>query len=62
MREWLVLVTENAIIIINALASVIVIVGTIEAFVGGLRLLLSPPPGQSRRDVGCATRGGWSPA
>jgi uncharacterized membrane protein len=52
MREWLVLVTEKAIVIIDALALVIVIGGTIEAFVGGLRLLLSPPPGQSRRDVG----------
>ena len=52
MREWLVLITENAIVIIDALAMVIILVGTFEAFSGGLRLLLSPPSGKARRDVG----------
>jgi uncharacterized membrane protein len=52
MREWLVLVTENATVVIDALALVIIVVGTIEAFAGGLRLLLSAPSGKERRDVG----------
>jgi len=52
MREWLVLLTENAIVIIDALALVIILVGTFEAFVGGLRLLLSPPSGPARRKIG----------
>ena len=52
MREWLAFVTENAIVVIDALALVIILVGTIEAFVGGLRLLLSPPSGHARRNVG----------
>jgi uncharacterized membrane protein len=52
MREWLVLGTENAVVIIDALALLIIVAGTIEAFVGGLRLLLSPPSGQARRVVG----------
>ena len=52
MREWLAFVTENAIVVIDALALVIILVGTIEAFVGGLRLLLSAPSGHARRNVG----------
>jgi uncharacterized membrane protein len=52
VAEWLVLVTENAIIVIDALALFIIVAGTIEAFVGGLHLLLSRPSGQARRDVG----------
>jgi len=52
VREWLALVTENAIVVIDALALVIILVGTIEAFIRGLRLLLSAPLGKARRDVG----------
>ena len=51
MKEWLVLVTENAIVIIDALALVIIVVGTIEAFIRGLGLLFSPPSGPAQRDV-----------
>jgi hypothetical protein len=58
MREWLVLVAENAIVIIDALALVIVIGGTIEACVCCCR-----PRRASRGAMSdCATRGGWSPA
>jgi len=52
MREWLVLVTENAIVIIDTLALVVIVVGTVEACVRSLRLLVSPPSGQARREVG----------
>jgi hypothetical protein len=52
MKEWLVLLTENAVVIIAAFALVIIVVGTIEAFARGLRLLFSPPSGEARRDVG----------
>jgi uncharacterized membrane protein len=40
MREWLIAVTEYAIIVIDAMALVIVLFGTVEAFVSGLRLML----------------------
>jgi uncharacterized membrane protein len=52
MKEWLVLITENAIVVIDALALVIILVGTIEAFIRGLRLLFSPPLGHAGRYVG----------
>lgn len=51
MKQWLIFATENAIVIIDALALIIVVVGTIEAFFGGLRAMLSSPGGHERRDV-----------
>jgi uncharacterized membrane protein len=51
MKEWLTFATENAIIVIDGLALVIVVVATIEAFFGGLRIMFGGPPGHERRDV-----------
>ena len=51
MKEWLVFVTENATVLIDFLALIIVLVGTIEAFFGGLRAMLSSPTGHERRDI-----------
>ena len=51
MKEWLVFVTEHAIVVIDALALIIIIIGTIEAFYGGLRLIFFAPNGHERRDV-----------
>jgi uncharacterized membrane protein len=51
MKEWLVLVTENAVVLIDWMALVIVLIGTVEAFVRGLGALLSSPSGHERRDV-----------
>ena len=51
MRELLVYVTENAIVIIDILALIIVLIGTFEAFVGGLRVMLFSPGGHQQRDV-----------
>jgi hypothetical protein len=34
MKQWLIIVTENAIVIVDEMASVIVVIGTVEAFVG----------------------------
>jgi uncharacterized membrane protein len=51
VREWLVFVTENAIIVIDILALVIVLIGTVEAFFGGLRVMLSSREGHEQRDV-----------
>ena len=42
MREWLTLVAGGAVTIIHAMALVIVIVGTIEAFIGSARTFFSP--------------------
>jgi uncharacterized membrane protein len=51
MKEWLIFATENAIIVIDALALVLVIIATIEAFFGGLRIMFGSPSGHERRDV-----------
>ena len=40
MKEWLIFATENAIVLIDIIALIIVLVGTIEAFFGGLRVML----------------------
>jgi hypothetical protein len=41
MREWLVLATEYAVLAIDLMALVVVAVATVQAFVGGGRLMLS---------------------
>ena len=51
MKEWLIFATENAIVIIDALALVLVAIATVEAFIGGLRIMLGSPSGHERRDV-----------
>ena len=51
VKQWLIFATENAIVIIDALALVIIVVGTVEAFFGGLRAMLGSPTGHERRDI-----------
>jgi uncharacterized membrane protein len=51
MKQWLIFATENAIVIIDAMAFVVIIIGTVEAFFGGLRAMLWTPSGHERRDV-----------
>ena len=51
VKQWLVFATENAIVIIDALALIIIVVGTVEAFISGLRAMLAEPSGHERRDI-----------
>jgi uncharacterized membrane protein len=51
VKQWLIFATENAIVIIDALALVVVVVGTVEAFFSGLRAMLASPSGHERRDI-----------
>lgn len=51
MKQWLTFATENAAITIDALALIVIAVGTIEAFINGIRLMLSSASGHMRRDV-----------
>ena len=48
MEEWLHLVTKDAVVIIDAMALIIVVVGTVEAFLTGLRAAF-PMPAANRR-------------
>ena len=49
MRELLISVTEFAVVIIDGIALLVVIVGTVAAFVAVVRALFSPLAGRDRR-------------
>jgi uncharacterized membrane protein len=51
LKEWLTVATEHAVVIIDAMVLVLIVVGTIEAFINGLRLMLSAHSGHEQRDV-----------
>jgi uncharacterized membrane protein len=51
MKEWLIFITEYPIVVIDALALVVIVVGTLEAFLAGLRLVLSSRSSHERREV-----------
>jgi uncharacterized membrane protein len=56
--SWLVVITEHAIVVIDAFALVTVVIGTIEAFVGTLRTALRPLEREARRHM-YANYGRW---
>jgi uncharacterized membrane protein len=47
MEEWLHLVTKNVVVVIDAMALIIIVIGTVEAFFTGLRAAF-PAPAHSR--------------
>jgi uncharacterized membrane protein len=51
MKEWLVFATEVSATVIDAIALVMVVVGAIEATIGGFRLMFSSPTGHEKRAV-----------
>ena len=51
MKEWLIFATEQTVVVIDALALIIIVIGTVEAFVSAMRALFSSPTGHERRDV-----------
>jgi uncharacterized membrane protein len=51
MKQWLTYATESAIIFIDALALAVIVVGTVEAFIGGLRVMFASADGHKKRDV-----------
>ena len=51
MREWLVMATENAVVVIDAMATLIILVGTLEAFIDGFRVLFSSKTSHEKREV-----------
>lgn len=63
MEEWLHLATQNVVIIIDAMALIIVAVGTVEAFFTGLWAAFPPSTSHRRfREILAATDVGSSPA
>jgi len=51
MHEWLAILTEPTIVIIDGLALLMIAIGSVEAFVRGVHLMLSSTTGHERRDV-----------
>ncbi|MEH2512432.1 putative membrane protein [Nitrobacteraceae bacterium AZCC 1564] len=51
MKEWLVFSTEVSATVIDAIALLVVVVGTIEAAIGGFQLMFSSPTGHEKRAV-----------
>jgi uncharacterized membrane protein len=51
MKEWLIVVTNYTVVAIDTLALIVIVVGTVEAFFGGLRTMLSSTDGHEKRDV-----------
>ncbi len=51
MRETLTIITEYAVLGIDAMAMVVIVIGTIEAFASALRVMLRPSSVVERRDV-----------
>ena len=41
MKEWLTVIAENAVVVINAIALLIIIIGTIDAFLRSTRAIFS---------------------
>jgi uncharacterized membrane protein len=51
MKDWLIFATERAIVLIDGMALIIIVFGTIEAFVGVLWIAFSSADGHARRDI-----------
>ena len=51
MHEWFVLISEVAILLIDAIALVVIVAGTLQALVSGLRVMFDAPSGPLRREV-----------
>ncbi|HVY80530.1 MAG TPA: DUF1622 domain-containing protein [Steroidobacteraceae bacterium] len=51
MNEWLIRITEPAIVVIDGIALVMVIIGTIEALIRVVPVMFASPSGQQRRDI-----------
>jgi uncharacterized membrane protein len=51
MKEWLFVLSEHAILLIEAIALVVIVYGSLEAFVGATRLLFAGTNERERRHV-----------
>lgn len=51
LTEVLTTLTRNAVVIIDIMAFAVIVYGTVEAFISGVKVLLSSADGHTRRDV-----------
>jgi uncharacterized membrane protein len=50
-KEWLIVLTESAVVAIDALALIVIVLGTIEAVFAGIRVAIESGSGHERRYV-----------
>jgi len=60
MKELLIIATENAVVVIYGMALLVVMIGTVEAFVSAIRAVISPRTFMNERTFGYASHVGWS--
>jgi uncharacterized membrane protein len=51
LKDWLVFATQNAVVVIDMMALIVIVIGTVEAFVAGGWVLISSRSGHEKRDV-----------
>jgi uncharacterized membrane protein len=51
MREWLIVITEFAVLAIDALALIVIVWGTLQAAVGVVQEMIQPKAGHARREI-----------
>ncbi len=51
MKEWLLVATGYSVAMIEGMALIVIVVGTVETFFGGLRTMLTSAAGHKKRDV-----------
>lgn len=51
MQQWLVIATQYAVLVIDAMALVVISIGSIQAFISGIGVMLARSPLSERRAV-----------
>ena len=59
MEEWLIFLTKMSVVLIDAMALVIIVAGTIEVFVAALRFMLNPSATNHEKRVIWLRYAGW---
>jgi hypothetical protein len=60
MEEWLAFATDKAVLLIDAMALLVIVFGTLQAFASGLRAVVSGSPLADERPLGSAMVAGSS--
>jgi hypothetical protein len=51
LKDWLAFLTEHAVVVIDGMVLILIVVGTVEAFINGLQVMLTSRSGHERRGV-----------
>jgi len=51
MKEWLVFLSENVILLIDFAAMIVIVIGTVEVLINAVRVMFGPTSGHERRQV-----------